>query len=150
MTRLSDELEHEALRLFQNGLTQREVGRLIGISKSAVGDVIVRDAARRFAPKQWNPSPTRLSMTDREEIRVGLKCGDSFTTIAASIGRAKANWGTVRRRHLPNWKISEDGVEMVRPPAAAIGTLTSPHHGRATRQRIASHQRHKPVESRMR
>ena len=88
MTKLSDEVEGEALRLSQTGLTQREVGRLIGISKSAVGNVIVRDAARRFAPKPWNPSPTRLSMTDREEIRVGLEHGDSFTAIAASIGRA--------------------------------------------------------------
>ena len=72
MTKLSNEVEHEALRLSQAGLTHREVGRLIGISKSPVGNVIVRDAARRFAPKPWNPSPTRLSMTDREEIRVSL------------------------------------------------------------------------------
>jgi len=90
MTKLCDEVESEALRLSQTGLTQREVGRLIGISKSAVGNVIVRDAARRFAPKPWNPSPALLSMSEREEIRVGLERGDTFTTIARSIGRAIA------------------------------------------------------------
>jgi transposase, IS30 family len=88
MTKLSDEVEAEALRLSQAGLTQREVGRLIGVSKSAVGNVVVRDAARRVAPRPWNPSPTRLSMTDREEIRVGLERGDTFTTIAVALGRA--------------------------------------------------------------
>jgi RNA-directed DNA polymerase len=32
----------------------------------------------------------------------------------------KANWGTIRRRHLPNWEISEDGVAMFRPRAVPV------------------------------
>ena len=32
----------------------------------------------------------------------------------------KANWGTIRRRHLPNWEISDDGVGMFRPRAVPV------------------------------
>jgi RNA-directed DNA polymerase len=33
---------------------------------------------------------------------------------------AGLNWGTLRRRHLPNWEISDGGVAMFRPRAIAI------------------------------
>ena len=33
---------------------------------------------------------------------------------------AGLNWGTLRRRHLPNWEISDGNVEMFRPRAIAI------------------------------
>jgi IS30 family transposase len=39
-------------------------------------------------PKTWNPSPARLSMMDREEIRAGLSRGNTLTSIAGEIGRA--------------------------------------------------------------
>jgi hypothetical protein len=40
-------------------------------------------------PPEWmSRSPLRLSMLDREEIRVGLERGDSFRMIAAALGRA--------------------------------------------------------------
>jgi RNA-directed DNA polymerase len=32
----------------------------------------------------------------------------------------KSNWGTIHRQHLPNWEISEDGVEMFRPRAVPV------------------------------
>ena len=32
----------------------------------------------------------------------------------------KSNWGKIRRRHLPNWEISEDGVAMFRPRAVPV------------------------------
>ena len=36
----------------------------------------------------WSPSPSRLSMVDREEIRAGLARGETLTLIAATLGRA--------------------------------------------------------------
>jgi len=36
----------------------------------------------------WDPSPERLSLADREEIRVGLERGESYTGIAAGLGRS--------------------------------------------------------------
>jgi hypothetical protein len=65
MTKMSLELELEAVRLSKDGHASREVARLLGCSKSAVGNVLVRQAVRRRAPKEWNPSPARLSMAER-------------------------------------------------------------------------------------
>src|ERR1035437_4576702 len=39
-------------------------------------------------PKTWNPSPARLSMMDREEIRAGLSRGNTLAPIAGEIGRS--------------------------------------------------------------
>ena len=36
----------------------------------------------------WTPSPSRLSMIDREGIRAGLVRGETVSAIAATIGRA--------------------------------------------------------------
>ena len=45
-------------------------------------------APRSAAVAEWNPSGSRLSLDEREEIRAGLERGDTFTAIAAEIGRA--------------------------------------------------------------
>jgi IS30 family transposase len=45
-------------------------------------------ATRPSGPTAWNPSPARLSLHKREEIRVGLERGDTLTAIAQRIGRA--------------------------------------------------------------
>jgi IS30 family transposase len=88
MTKMSLELESEAVRLSEEGHTSREVARRLGCSKSAVGNVLVRQAIRLRAPKEWDPSPARLSMAEREEIRAGIERGDTFSAIAQLIGRA--------------------------------------------------------------
>jgi len=88
MTKMSLELESEAVRLSEDGRTSREVARLLGCSKSAVGNVLIRQAIRLRAPKEWDPSPARLSMAEREEIRVGIERGETFSAIAQLISRA--------------------------------------------------------------
>ena len=94
--RLSLELEQEVVHLLAKGHSKTEIVRLIGRSRHAVDNVVVREARRVPAPpKEWDPSPARLSMSEREEIRSGLERGESFTSIARLIGRAVS---TVSRR----------------------------------------------------
>ena len=64
MTKMSLELESEAVRLSEDGHTSREVARLLGCSKSAVGNVLVRQAIRLRAPKEWNPSGSPADVVD--------------------------------------------------------------------------------------
>jgi IS30 family transposase len=80
-------MKWEAVRLSGEGRSHREIAALIGCARTTAG-LIVREANRLSAPKEWNPSPARLSMSDREEIRGGLERGESFTAIARRIGRA--------------------------------------------------------------
>jgi len=85
--RLSLELEREVRRLAARGHSQREIGSMIERSKHAVSNVLLREP-RPPAATEWNPSPARLSLREREEIRGGLERGESYTAIARLIGRA--------------------------------------------------------------
>jgi IS30 family transposase len=83
---LSPELEREIRRLAGKGHTEREIGAIVGHSKHAVANVLVREP--RPVTTEWNPSSARLSLGEREEIRGGLERAESFTVIALLIGRA--------------------------------------------------------------
>ena len=60
---------------------------LVGCSAGMVRKVIVE---RGGVPprRDWTPRPGRLTLMDREEISRGLARGDSFTMIAAVIGKS--------------------------------------------------------------
>src|SRR5215211_7731679 len=87
MKRLEPEVEREVRRLAAKGHRLREIGRMLGCSRHAVTNTLRRQP-RLPRPTAWNPSSARLSLDDREEIRVGLERGDTFTAIAKRIGRA--------------------------------------------------------------
>src|SRR5262245_32456421 len=105
MRRLEPDVEREARRLAAKGHKLREIGRMLGCSRHAVTNTLRREA-RPPSPGAWNPSPARLSLEEREELRVGLERGDTFTAIAKRIGRVvstvsrevKANGGRDRYR----------------------------------------------------
>jgi transposase, IS30 family len=84
--RLFSELRREVMRLDHQGLSVREIGAVISRSKQSVA-MALRSATAQVA-REWCPSPARLSMTEREEIRAGLERGESFTRIARAISRS--------------------------------------------------------------
>jgi IS30 family transposase len=84
--RLSPEEEREVRRLAAEGHSLREIGQMVERSRYAVSSVLARMPAQP-ATTEWNPSPARLSLREREEVRGGLERGESFTVIAGLIGR---------------------------------------------------------------
>ena len=85
MKRLEPEVEREVRRLAAKGHRLREIGRMLGCSRHAVTNTLRREP-RPPSPTAWNPSSAPLSLHEREEIRVGLERGDTFTAIAKGIG----------------------------------------------------------------
>jgi IS30 family transposase len=120
MQRLSSELEREVRRLAAKGHGLREIGRMVECSRHAVTNVLVREP-RPASATDWNPSPARLSMGEREEIRAGLERGDTFTAIAGLIGRVVS---TVSREVAANggrhgyqaWQAHRDAGHRARRP----------------------------------
>ena len=85
---LTVEQRQLALRLRAKGLSLREIGPRVGCSHQGVA-LIVRSASRRPVHRDgWVPGPGRLRLADREEITLGLRAGESFTVIAARLGKA--------------------------------------------------------------
>ncbi len=85
--RLSPEEERKVRRLAAEGHSLREIGQMVERSRYAVSSVLARMPAQP-ATTEWNPSPARLSLREREEVRGGLERGESCTVIAGLIGRA--------------------------------------------------------------
>ncbi len=85
---LTMEQRQLARRLSSKGLSLREIGRQVGCSHEVVRTVVRRESKYPSRPESWQPGPGRLTLADREEISLGVRCGDSFTVIAGRIGKA--------------------------------------------------------------
>src|SRR5215469_16021173 len=118
---LSVEQRQLALRLKARGLSLREIGPQVGCSHQGVA-LVVRHASRRPVRRDgWVPGRGRLTLADREEITIGLHAGQSFTAIAARLGKAAS---TVSREVAANggragyraWRAHQRAREQARRP----------------------------------
>jgi transposase, IS30 family len=118
---LTAEQRQLAWRLKARGLSLREIGPQVGCSHQGVA-LIVRHASRRPVRRDgWVPGPGRLTLADREEITIGLHGGESFTVIAARLGKAvstvsrevAANGGRAQYRA---WRAHQRAREQARRP----------------------------------
>ena len=85
---LTVEQRQLALRLKASGLSLREIGPQAGCSHQGVALIVRRAARRPVRAGGWVPGPGRLTLAGREEITLGLRAGESFTAIAARLGKA--------------------------------------------------------------
>lgn len=89
---LTMEQRRQIRRLTAEGASEREILERLGVSKGSVWKTLHPRPPRLV--QEWQPRPGRLSLGQRLEIAVGLRCGQSFTVIAGRIG---VNVSTVSR-----------------------------------------------------
>ncbi len=85
--RLTVEQRRLARRLHAEGLSLREIGAELACSHEAIRLIVRGEASRPGCTMDWRPRPGRLTIGEREEIRLGLHRGESFTAIAARLER---------------------------------------------------------------
>jgi transposase, IS30 family len=117
---LTAEQRQLALRLKARGLSLREIGSQVGCSHQGVALIARRRPQRPVPQDRWVPGPGRLTLADREEITLGVHAGESFTVIAARLGKATstvsrevANGGRVQYRA---WRAHQRAREQARRP----------------------------------
>jgi transposase, IS30 family len=110
-----------ALRLKARGLSLREIGPQVGCSHQGVALIARRRPRRLVRQDHWVPGPGRLTLADREEITLGVHAGQSFTAIAARLGKATstvsrevaANGGRTQYRA---WRAHQRAQQQARRP----------------------------------
>jgi Helix-turn-helix domain len=118
---LTVEQRQLAPRLKARGLSLREIGPQVGCSHQGVA-LMVRHASRRPVRHHgWVPGPGRLMLADREEITIGLQTGQSFTRIAARLGKAVSTVsrevaGNGGREQYRAWRAYQRAREQARRP----------------------------------
>ena len=108
--RIDGELRREVIRLASRGATYREILDVVDTSMGAITVVLKQWGGVTRSDARWEPSPHRLSLDDRVEIKLGMERGESYQRIGERIGRDKS---TVCREVKHN-----GGVEAYKPGGA--------------------------------
>jgi IS30 family transposase len=88
LSRFDRELRRRIMRLAALGWTQREIGAAVTCSQMTVCRVLSPLGGVHRSDLSWVPSPVRLSLDERVEIRLGLEWGASFAGLGRQLGRA--------------------------------------------------------------
>ena len=121
--KLTPEERKRIIGLVADGMRPVEVARAVARSVSLVQRTI-REAGGVARRLEWDPSPSRLSAAEREQIRSGLDAGESFAAIARRVGRVTstisrevgANGG---RRNYAGWRAHRRASDQARRPKIA-------------------------------
>ncbi len=77
-----------ARRLKSKGMKFKEIARELNVSLDLARATHYRKQVRPGRPDGWEPAARRLSAEEREDIMIGLRQGESMTSIAGRLGRA--------------------------------------------------------------
>jgi len=84
---LTQEQKQLAFRLRARGWRFVDIAREIGCTAQMVGIMVNHRRYLSGVVDIWAPRPGCLSISDREEILVGIRAGDSLSSIARQLGR---------------------------------------------------------------
>ena len=121
--RLTPEDRKRIIGLVADGMRAADVAREVARSKGFV-HLVMREAGGVARRLDWDPSPARLSASEREDIRSGLDAGESFRVIARRLGRVastvsrevNANGG---RDGYAGWRAHRRACDLARRPKVA-------------------------------
>jgi IS30 family transposase len=87
-SRLTPRQKQLVVRLRRAGFTLKDAAREAGCSLSTAFMLGEQAPKGARAPEGWSPRPGRLTLSDREEIMIGLSRCETFSAIAARIDKA--------------------------------------------------------------
>ena len=88
--RIDNELRREVIRRAARGATYREILDEVDTSMGAITVVFKQWGGVTRSDQRWEPSPHRLGLDDRIEIKLGLERGESYQLIGDRIGWHKS------------------------------------------------------------
>ncbi|MBC7724295.1 MAG: IS30 family transposase [Burkholderiaceae bacterium] len=85
---LTTQQKRMAFHFRKEGMSLVQIARQIGCSAPMVGLMVRAGRHTSGVPDDWDPRPGRLTVTEREQILIGLGRGDSMAAIARALGRS--------------------------------------------------------------
>jgi transposase, IS30 family len=85
--RLTPEVRRRVIRLAAQGKKYREIIDETGVSMRSV-TAVTKPLGGVIRPELWAPSPARLSLDDRVNVKLWLETGEAFAEIGRRLGRA--------------------------------------------------------------
>ena len=124
---LTHEQKQLAFRLRARGWRLVDIAREIGCTAPMVG-LMVRDGRYHTGvPDKWEPRPGCLSIADREEILVGIRAGESLSSIARRLGRVAVDGHPGgRRQRRPGRLLGLGSSSACRGSGAAAEAVQAP------------------------